>query len=162
MKRDPTSRMNVRCFVGSLLLCWIALIFGTSCTVVRPTEFFDYLNRWVFHSDAILAEFELVWGAVWLLVVKGWHFAEFAILQILATRTLDWWLAKRTQGNVLLAALGCVAFAASDEWHQTFVPDRYGTAWDVFVDSLGVMSMAWWQVRSRRPTSAIATANEPT
>ncbi len=31
-----------------------------------------------------------------------------------------------------------IAFAASDEWHQTFVPDRFGTVQDVLIDSLGV------------------------
>ena len=33
----------------------------------------------------------------------------------------------------------CVAFAISDEWHQSFVPDRFGTVTDVLIDSLGVL-----------------------
>ena len=34
--------------------------------------------------------------------------------------------------------LFCFPFAASDEWHQSFVPDRFGTIQVVLIDGLGV------------------------
>ena len=38
----------------------------------------------------------------------------------------------------MLAMVFCAVFAASDEWHQSFIPDRYGTVQDVLIDCLGV------------------------
>jgi hypothetical protein len=55
-----------------------------------------------------------------MVVVKAYHMAEFALLYLLCFRAL------RGQGGSRASACGllmCLAFAASDEWHQTFVPD---------------------------------------
>lgn len=136
-----------------LLTIWTALIFGTSCTVVRPAEFFEIIDRYVIRHPEGLAGFKVLWAAIWIFVVKGWHFTEYAILQLLATRTLDWVRQSRAQINVLMAAVVCICFAASDEWHQTFVPDRYGTVWDVLVDSFGITTTAFALARRRRMTS---------
>ncbi len=138
---------------------WVALIFGTSCTVVRPNEFFQLLSDHVFRDVQGLAKFKVLWGSIWMLVVKGWHFTEFAVLQVLATRAIDWYRGSRTQTNVLIAALCCVGFAASDEWHQTFVPDRFGTLWDVFIDSLGVMTTAYGLAFMRRQKLQVSNAD---
>lgn len=143
------ARLNTRNLF--FLAIWIALIFGTSCTVVRPNEFFQLLNSYVFGDTDMLAKFKVLWGSIWLFVVKGWHFTEFAVLQVLATRAVDWLRSSRTQSNVLIAALCCAVFAASDEWHQSFVPDRFGTVWDVFIDALGVLTAAYVLARVRRP-----------
>jgi len=53
-----------------------------------------------------------------------------------------------------LAAVACILYAASDEWHQTFVPGRGGTVSDVCIDTTGIM-LAWlaWSVRDRRRTA---------
>jgi VanZ family protein len=40
------------------------------------------------------------------------------------------------------AFLLTLAFAISDEWHQTFVPGRGGAVMNVLVDSLGAMIAA--------------------
>lgn len=47
-----------------------------------------------------------------------------------------------------------VMYAVSDEWHQTFVPTRVGTPWDVLIDAAGAalglaLAGLWW--RWRRP-----------
>ena len=44
----------------------------------------------------------------------------------------------------------CFLFAISDEWHQTFVPDRYGTVTDVLIDSLGILLAGGWLLRRLR------------
>ncbi len=85
-----------------------------------------------------------------MFVVKGWHFTEFALLQILISRCIELFAGRKSPRLVLLAAVICIAYAASDEWHQTFVPDRYGTTWDVLIDSLGVTMIAWIQIRRRQ------------
>jgi VanZ family protein len=67
-----------------------------------------------------------------LLVKKGAHFLAYAIVALLAWRVFEG--GKRPY---LYAALLTILYAASDEFHQTFVPGRNGTFMDVVIDSLG-------------------------
>ena len=48
------------------------------------------------------------------------------------------WLGERTLNWVWSMLIGA-AYAASDEWHQTMVPGRSGTAEDVLIDAAGVV-----------------------
>lgn len=64
------------------------------------------------------------------LVRKGAHVTEYAILGGLLTWALrgkSWW--------ALLIGLG---YAATDEFHQLFVPGRSGQVSDVLIDAIGV------------------------
>lgn len=63
------------------------------------------------------------------------HAAEYALLCLL------WWRALRTVTDSTSAAVGAllltVAYAATDEFHQTFVSGRSGSPTDVAIDSAG-------------------------
>lgn len=75
-----------------------------------------------------------------LLIKKLSHVTAYAILMILALRAVrDWRLALAIT----------IAYAISDEYHQTFVPTRSGTAVDVLVDTIGALLALLW-VRLRR------------
>jgi len=78
---------------------------------------------------------------------KGAHMVEFGLL---------WWSLWRASGHrrPLLAALAALAYAVSDEWHQSFVPGRVGAPIDVLVDAAGV-SLAW-ALSARLPSPARA------
>jgi VanZ family protein len=79
------------------------------------------------------------WYSCGLLVVKGYHAAEFALLFLLLRAAL----ARVRPGWATPVALAVsIGFAASDEWHQTFVPGRGGTWEDVAIDSGGVVLAA--------------------
>jgi VanZ family protein len=54
---------------------------------------------------------------------------------------LLWWLWHRALGfrSALAAAAITVAYAASDEFHQSFVEGRHGTPVDVLIDTAGVV-----------------------
>ena len=122
----------------AIFLVWLSLIFATSCTVIRPQEFFDLVQRFAgFNQDSIF-RFRIFWGIAWFAIVKGWHFTEFLILTILCARVLQWWFGAISRNTISIAMLFCFVFAASDEWHQTYVPERSGTIQDVFIDGLGV------------------------
>jgi VanZ family protein len=41
----------------------------------------------------------------------------------------------------LLALLGTALVASADEWHQTFLPNRTGSPWDVLLDCCGAVAM---------------------
>jgi VanZ family protein len=76
-----------------------------------------------------------------LLLRKAAHAAEFAVLGFLLLRAL---------GRDLPALAAGIAYAASDELHQTFVPGRQGTVVDVLVDAVGV-AVGVYVVRRLRP-----------
>jgi VanZ like family len=132
------------------VLLWAGLIFGTSCTVITTDELFG-LARLV--SGRELAErFEIFWGIAWFTVVKGWHAAEFAILTAGLIALLNAWRPMPRRRNILLGGGLAILFAASDEFHQTFVPMRDGNVWDVLIDSLGIgLVMLYCLSRLRRP-----------
>lgn len=67
---------------------------------------------------------------------KSAHLGEYAVLFMLTRRALAGGDVPPTFPGAW-AFLFCVAYAASDEYHQTFVPFRQGKASDVFIDSLG-------------------------
>jgi VanZ family protein len=57
------------------------------------------------------------------------HMAVFGLL---------WWLWLRALGRPVAAAAITLAYAVSDEWHQSFVAGRHGTPVDVAIDSVGI------------------------
>jgi len=66
----------------------------------------------------------------WDLVLrKVAHAAEYAVLGFLLLRAL---------GRQAVALAVGIAYAASDELHQHFVPGRLGSPLDVLLDSIGV------------------------
>lgn len=71
-----------------------------------------------------------------LVIRKGAHMCEYALLAVLAAVHLGCYGLSRKQ--VLLLAFGLtVCYAVSDEIHQIFVPGRAGRLSDVFIDSVG-------------------------
>jgi len=115
-------------------LAWAFLIFFTSCFVIFTPEFFQIVDH-VIPSQAGQAKFQVFWFAVGIFIIKGWHATEYAILDSLAFRYLQTRLPIRRA--LLISFVMCVAFAASDEWHQTFVPGRGGNVRDVLIDTSG-------------------------
>lgn len=140
----------------AIFVAWSLFIFSTSCTVIRPEEFFELVQRFAGLSEQSLLQFRDFWAVTWFAVVKGWHFTEFLILTFLSARVLKWWYGAQSQNTITLAMLFCIAFAATDEWHQTFVPDRFGTFQDVLIDGLGV-SAAGLTMFSRMKKEVIGT-----
>lgn len=74
-----------------------------------------------------------------LLIRKGAHMAEYAVLFLLYHRALRLEGAKRPG---LLALALCAAYAATDELHQAFVAGRGPSVVDVCIDTLGA-DAAW-------------------
>jgi VanZ family protein len=74
-------------------------------------------------------------GTIDLIGRKLIHFAEYALLCFL------WWRALVTVTSpgraALFAFLLASGYAATDEYHQTFVDGRHGTALDWAIDSAG-------------------------
>ena len=129
---------------------WAAFIFATSCTVVTTDQLFAFIGLFV--SDASVQQFELFWGIAWFTVVKSWHVTEFGILTVCLIALFQTLSPHRPLRSVGPSAFLAVLFAASDELHQTYVPQRGGTIWDVLIDSLDraiVCLIALVRIRSR-------------
>ena len=85
-----------------------------------------------------------VWDTV---LRKLGHMAEYALL---------WWLWWRALGfgHPVPAAAIALAYAVTDEFHQTFVDSRVGSPVDVVIDATGI-ALAYLAVRlSRRRRTA--------
>ncbi|WP_177270598.1 VanZ family protein [Fusicatenibacter sp.] len=66
------------------------------------------------------------------------HMTEYALLSICVSLPL-YVYGLRGFALTFLAGILCVAFAASDEFHQTLVANRGPSAKDVVIDSIGVL-----------------------
>ena len=80
----------------------------------------------------------------WDLVLRKLaHMAAFGLLWLL------WQRALRQPGT---AALITLAYAATDEYHQSFVTGRHGTPVDWAIDAAGVglAVLAWWRYSQPR------------
>ena len=69
-------------------------------------------------------------------VRKAAHMTEYAIFSIFVMIALIVDGIKGVRIPVISAVIA-IAFAATDEFHQTFVPGRYGCVLDVLIDAAG-------------------------
>jgi VanZ family protein len=77
---------------------------------------------------------------------KGAHMTEYAILACLLLRAI---------GSYTWAFGLAVAYAATDEFHQTFVRGRHGTPIDVGIDAVGALiGLTIWRSRMERWSTA--------
>lgn len=85
------------------------------------------------------------------LVKKGGHMLGYALLAVAYWRGLGWEGRRRP-----LAWLLAMLYAATDEFHQSFVPGRNASLWDVLIfDNMGALAGVWlahmfWRQKSRR------------
>jgi VanZ family protein len=137
------------------LLIWMGVIFSASAdtqSTQRSSRLIEPFLRWL-KPDVSPEQVE----AVRWVVRKSAHMTEYAILAWL------WWRALRRPvredarpwswriAGLALAAV--VIYAATDEWHQSFVPNRTGAGLDVLIDTVGGMaglSGLWWLHRRRQ------------
>lgn len=76
-------------------------------------------------------------------VRKSAHFCEYALLGMLTWGSFRWVCAafgEKGRKIELYAWVWCICYAATDEFHQLFVPGRYGIVRDVILDSLGALT----------------------
>jgi VanZ family protein len=136
-------------------LFWLAVIAFESTSLASPEETGHLLFPLVkfFAPHITIAQFALVHGAL----RKTGHFFGYAVLSLLLLRA--WWttfnlprwatrlpslraMARSWSLRAAAVALGAtVLVAALDEWHQTTVPGRTGSFYDVLLDSSAALCM---------------------
>ena len=79
-------------------------------------------------------------GTLDLILRKIAHMAEYGLLVFLWWRPLSELVGERAA--VLPALAISVLYAATDEYHQTFVEGRHGSPVDVLIDTVGMSAVA--------------------
>src|SRR4051794_22114918 len=132
--------MNVRRVVSSWMpvIAWMLLIFAGSSDVLsaeHTSRFIVPFLRWL---DPHISYATIT--AIHLMIRKLGHFTEYAILAALLWRALRGTFVASSLAIVGAGAfLITAAFAASDEFHQSFVMSRTASAHDVLIDCIGVV-----------------------
>ena len=141
------------------LKCWLAVVLWMAVIFVMSTDLgsgahtsliVDPLLRWLMPQISPAGI-----DRAHFLIRKAGHLTEYAILGILLWRA---WAApasgshpagrwKKALFSVLLAA----AYAAGDEFHQSFVPSRGASVHDVMIDACGALLglIVLWAFKSR-------------
>lgn len=82
---------------------------------------------------------------------KTAHLFEYGVLALLLYRVLNGSLRRWDFLAARNAWILSVIYAATDEWHQTFVPTRTGHPRDVIIDACGAMlALALLYFRTRK------------
>ena len=87
-----------------------------------------------------VAEQETINYNLTVIVRKGAHMTEYAVLAVLALlNCVAWDVPKRYAPKLAVAFSFAVLYAVTDELHQRFVPGRAGLFTDVLIDSAGAI-----------------------
>jgi VanZ family protein len=140
----------------SAAFLWMAVIFYKSSQTYQQQSLIPLLSRdfpasalsnWLphisFYYDDTWVTWQEPYGMLEFFIRKGGHVSEFTILALLLGYAL---LAKPMKWSkaLIYTTLFSILYAASDEWHQTFVPGRTGHAIDVAVDTIGILLAVGW------------------
>lgn len=107
---------------------WMGVIFylsSQSSFPIKPTGFWDAIDDYVAHM--------VVYAVLGVLAFRAWR------VEGLRPAQAAW-----------AAFLLCVVYGVSDEWHQSFVPNRTPSVLDVVADAVGAGVAAWWLSRRER------------
>ena len=86
----------------------------------------------IFYVSSLPADPDVAW---WEPIARTvGHITGYAVLTLL----WSWALAGVVRRPVTCAAAISLAYAATDEYHQTFVESRDGTVSDVVIDAVGI------------------------
>lgn len=121
------------------VIVWMALIFIGSTDVLsaeHTSRFLVPILRWL--------DPQISWAAlnaIQTIIRKLGHVTEYAILAGLMWRALRGGMVWKSKTSILFAIvwIACAVFAASDEFHQSFVPSRTSSFHDVMIDICGAL-----------------------
>lgn len=127
------------------VILWMAVIFLLSAqTSDRSDDTSGSIMRWVLNLlyrgfDHYPLEKQAAILEVWHVIIrKGAHFTEYAVLAILLTNALRQYALPRRLARLLPVGISMV-YAVSDELHQYFVPGRACRLLDIGIDACGAV-----------------------
>jgi len=132
--------MSTRDFVFKWVpvIAWMILIFVGSTDVLSAEHTSRYLAPFLRWLDPHIS-FPTI-AHVNILLRKLGHLTEYGILAALLWSALRVTLRSISMSTIAVVALViCAVFAASDEFHQSFVPSRTPSENDIMIDICGAI-----------------------
>jgi VanZ family protein len=110
---------------GSMLYALLTRLFGR----------INFHHFMIFHHYLRKTGHVVGYGMLSLLLLRGWRTTLGQVHALLLRAALLSWL-------------GTAFVAAMDEWHQSYIPSRTGTPWDVLLDTVAgvaflVVAYSW-------------------
>jgi VanZ family protein len=127
-------------------IVWMALIFVGSTDMLSAEHTSRFLVPFLRWLDPQISFATL--NAIQLGIRKLGHLTEYAILAMLLWRALRGGTRWQAKMPILFfaAVAACVIFAVSDEFHQSFIPSRTSSPYDVMIDVCGAflgLAICW-------------------
>ena len=134
------SERGARFWIG----VWLPVLLGIAVIMVESTEWMGADHT----SGPLRAVYQAIFGPVstpkWEIIHhyirKSGHFLGYGFISLAWLRA--WWMTlphSRFVPDALLALLGTALIASADEFHQSFLPNRTSSAWDVLLDCTGAI-----------------------
>jgi len=128
------------------LSAWLPVAVGIALVMVESTEYFGadrttHPLRWL--VQLFFGQLsDNTWNFIHFYIRKSGHFLGYGALGLAWLRA--WWMSlpgSRFLVDSLLGLAGTALVASCDEWHQTFLPNRTGSPWDVLLDCCGALAV---------------------
>lgn len=145
---------------------WIGLITFESTDYMSAQNTSSLLYHWLTRVFGPINVYDFLYWHHYLR--KAGHVVGYAMLALLLLRAFRMtlsgrgpWLAR----PAMLSWLGTAFVAAMDEWHQSFIPSRGASVWDVLLDSsagliaLVVLLLLFRQPHPDRPPAGVVEPN---
>ena len=125
---------------------WSPVVFAVAIIAIESTRYFgaDQTSaplRWIFeHIFGPVSDGR--WEHLHHLIRKSGHFIGYGTVGLTWLRA--WWMTLPRSGflqDAFLALLGTAVVASSDEFHQSFLPNRTGVPADVVLDCCGAVTL---------------------
>ena len=141
-RRDAPARQGLKYWVSA----WLPVAIGIGIIALESTELFgsDHTSgplRWLWET-IFGAVGNARWDVIHHLIRKSGHFFGYGAIGLAWLRA--WWMTLPRSSflpDAFLALLGTALVASCDEWHQSFLPNRTGSVWDVLLDCCGAIAL---------------------
>ena len=145
---------------------WLPVLLAIAMIAVESTEWMGADNT----SGPLRALYQAIFGHVsdtqWDVlhhyIRKSGHFIGYGLVGLAWLRA--WWMSlprSRFLLDTVLAMLGTLFVASADEYHQSFLPNRTASPWDVLLDCCGALTLqfiVYVSMRIARPKSVARAA----
>jgi VanZ family protein len=125
---------------------WLPVAIGIGIIVVESTTWFgsDHTShplRWLW--EAIFGPVSKAhWHFIHHIIRKTGHFFGYGFIGVAWLRA--WWMTlphSHFLEDAFLALIGTSLVASLDELHQSYLPNRTGSPWDVLLDCCGAIAL---------------------
>ena len=138
-----SNRRSVRFWIWT----WLPVALGILMIVCESTEALGANHtsgplRFLFEAIFGHVPSKARWEEIHHYIRKTGHFVGYGLIGLAWLRA--WWFTlphSRFFTDMFLAMLGTAAIASCDEWHQSFLPNRTSSVWDVLLDCSGALTL---------------------